>query len=127
VRVANIDLLETSGTVDLSASAELEPVWLGHIVHYSVQLVFSGTPAGTFKLQASNDVGSVNSASSVNQDSGIVNWTDLSGQSAVISASGNYLFVAENSGYCWVRLVWVASGAGTTPELTSARAYVKGM
>jgi hypothetical protein len=126
MRVKNEDLLD-GGTQALAASVNLAPVWLGHICNYSIQLVYTGTPAGSFKLQASNDVGNIDSASQAVQFSGLTNWTDIaSTDSGAISAAGNYLWNIQNAGYAWVRVVWTASGAGTTPVLTSARAYVKG-
>lgn len=122
MRINNEDLLD-NGPVDLSLSATLQPLWLGHIVNYSIQLVTSGTAAGTFKLQASNDAGHINASTSTNQ-SLLTNWTDL-GISATISGAGSVLLKDINAGYAWVRVVWTpTSGTGS---ITSARANVKGV
>jgi hypothetical protein len=123
MRVNNENLLDESGPLDASVNQNLPPVWLGHIMHYSVQLVVAGSPAGTFKLQASNDPGRINSTTSSNQVP-ITNWTDLS-ISTTISAAGTVLLRDSNCGYNWVRVVWTPSSG--TGSITSARAYVKGI
>ena len=125
MRVKNEDLLDESGAVNLAVDATLKPVWLGHIANYAIQLVFSGAPVGSFKLQASNDVGSINSAGSSMQESSITNWTDVADSAVAVTASGDIMWTVENAGYTWVRVVWtVTSGTGS---LNSARAYVKGV
>lgn len=126
MRVHNEDLLDDSGSMSLATSANLKPVWIGHTPWYSVQLVFTGVPAGSFKLQGSNDVGHINSASDTMQSTGVTNWTDLNITSGAIAAAGTYMFNVPDASYSWFRVVWTATGAGTTPVLSSARAYIKG-
>jgi len=124
MRVNNENLLQDSGPLDLSTNQTLEPVWLGHIAQYAVQLAFTGSPNGSFKLQASNDKGRINSATNVVQVSDLAVWTDITGSTALVTAAGDIMWDAENIGYNWVRIIWTAtSGSGS---LTSARVYVKG-
>ncbi len=128
MRIKNENLLDDSGSVSLATSANLKATYLGHICNYAIQLVFTGTPAGSFKLQCSNDPAHPASASSAQQVSGITNWTDIADSSQVISAAGNHAWNIENAGYAWVRVVWTASGVGSgTPTLTVARNHVKGI
>jgi hypothetical protein len=124
MRIANINLLEDDGAVDLSADWESEPIWLGHIIDYAVQLVFTDTPNGTFKLQASNDPGECVNPTKSTQDAKVENWTDVAGSEQAVSANGDILWTVQNAGYQWVRVVWTnSSGNGS---LDSARANVKG-
>lgn len=125
MRVKNEDLLDQTGFISMASSFDMKPVWLGHIAYYSIQLVFIGTPTGNFKLQASNDLGSINSASESNQDNDILNWTDIADSAQAITAGGDHMWTVENAGYNWVRVVWTqTAGTGT---LISARCYVKGV
>ena len=125
MRVKNENLLDDSGPVDLSLSADLKSVWLGHIANYSIQLQFTGAPQGNFRLQASNDPGRIDAASGVLQVSNIAIWTDIADSAQTISAAGDHMWTVENAGYTWVRVVWTQTGGSGT--LTSARAYVKGI
>ena len=130
MRVANENLLQLDGAVvsgDLSTSRQFKPVYLGHIFSFSVQCVVTGTPNGTFKLQASNDPVNALQSTEAQQASQVVNWTDIQGSEAQVTEAGNVLWDAQNSAYEWVRLVWVADSAGTSPVLTSARIKVKGV
>lgn len=124
MRIANENLIP-SGAQDMSTSFDLAPVYLGHIVNYSIQLVFTGSPVGTLSLQCSNDPGFPTGNSPVVQSSNVTNWTIITGSSQAISAAGNVVWNVENAGYTWVRVDYVAtSGAGS---LTSARTNVKGV
>lgn len=124
MRVKNENLLDDSGPISLATNQNLPAIWLGHISNYAIQLVFTGTPGGNFKLQASNDFGSINSASPDMQDSGISNWTDITDSALTVSAAGDIMWTVENAGYNWVRVVWTQTSS--TGTLTSARCYVKG-
>lgn len=123
MRIANEDLL--NGVLpDMVGSFNLRPVWLGHICNYSIQLVFTGSPVGAFKLQGSDDPGQANGGQTP-QAKGVTNWTDITSSSQSVSAAGNIMWDVANAGYNWVRVAYtVTSGTGT---LTSARANVKGV
>src|SRR5574343_407072 len=112
MRVKNENLI--SAPVAMAASFELRPVWLAHIANYSIQLVFTGSPGGNFKLQASNDEGYIDSAGGAQQYTNVVNWTDIADSAQTISAAGDHMWTVENAGYNWVRVVWTAaSGSGS--------------
>lgn len=124
MRVKNENLIE-AGPLDLSVSQTLRPVWLGHIANFSIQLFFTGTPGGSFTLQASNDPGQIDQAGQAVQYAGVTNWTTVADSAFTVSAAGDVMWDVQNTGYNWVRVVWTqTSGSGS---LTSARAYVKGV
>lgn len=110
---------------DLSTSQTSEPVWLGHIANYSIQIFFSGTPGGNFKLQMSNDLGNPQANIEADRDFGIDNWTDIADSALTVAAAGDVAWNYRDAGYRWVRVVWTqTSGSGT---ITSIRFNVKGI
>lgn len=112
MRVKNLNIIP-SGAVTLDQNRDLDEVGLEHIANYSIQLVFTGTPSGSFKLQCSND------------DSDPSNWTDISGSSQTVSAAGSVTWNVENAGYKWVRVVYTFTAS--TGSLTVARCHIKGI
>jgi len=128
VRIFNEDILEVDGVrtaPSMAANFTLHPIYLGHIVDYSIQLVFTGTPGGNFKLQVSNDLGKINSTTEAEQVSNVTNWTDVAGSPQTISAAGDHTWAVENAGYRWVRVVWTQTSS--TGTLVSARVNGKGV
>lgn len=125
MRISNEDLLLDSGALAMATSFNSRPIWLGHICNYSIQLVFTGSPVGTFKLQLSNDAGHPNAQAKAEQSADVTHWTDITDSAQSISAAGDHSYQVANAGYTWVRVSWVAiSGSGS---LTSARCMVKGV
>jgi len=121
MRIQN-EALTLDGT-DMESTITSNAVWLAHIAHYSIQVVFTGSPNGTFKLQASNDVGAKDGGGLSSPT--ITNWTDIPSSSLAVSASGSSLWTISNAGYRWVRVVWTNS-ASSTAAITSIRFNVKG-
>lgn len=125
MRISNEDLLLESGVIDLSTGWASRPVWLGHIANFSIQLIFTGSPNGTFTLQMSNDQGHPNSQAKSEQSADVTHWTTISGSAQPISAAGDLGYDYNNAGFPWVRVVWTPSSG--TGSLTVARANVKGV
>jgi hypothetical protein len=72
----------------------------------SLQVIMTGTAAGTVKLQASNDEPLNNVAPS--------NWVDISGATVSVSAAGIFLIPKLDVCYNFLRAVYTfASGTGT--------------
>lgn len=117
MRVSNDTLL--SEPVDLSADWNSPPIWLGHIAGYSIQLVFSGTPSGAFRLQVSND-----KETSVESAAGVTNWTTMTGSTQLITEAGDHTWSIADSSYRWARVQWLA-GVGTG-SLDGAQFNAKG-
>lgn len=94
----------------LNAFNIFQPLDLEQIFGYSIQANYSGVPAGSLKLEASNDN---------------VNWTDIPGTAFTVAGPGSFLWNVSSSNYLYVRLVWTASG-GSTGTLTGL-AFVRGI
>lgn len=83
---------------------------------YAIQVTFTGTPTGTFKLQASCDP-----SSNLNPSQIPSNWTDIADSSFAVTAAGNYMWNIFEVMYNWVRLVYTdGSGGSSTAILTLA-------
>lgn len=124
MRNSQENLLAIGGTqnsmgTDMSGNLTSPAIYLGHVVNFSVQAVFTGSPIGAFKLQASNDPGV-----SANDYAKAVNWTDITSSTIAVTAAGNIAMNVVNAGYQWVRLVYTfSSGTGT---ITVAQIVTKG-
>jgi hypothetical protein len=99
----------------LAADYTSPEINVDHIGMMGIQLVFTGTPTGTFKLQ-----GSV----VVYEDSGTVNtWTDVADSSQAVSAAGNHMWNFTDIGFNRLRVVYTrTSGTGSL----DIRTYTKG-
>lgn len=110
-------------SVDLTTPWTSNPIPVAQVVHFSIQLQFSGAPEGTFRLRGSNDQGRPNSTDSLKGE-GITNWTLINGSSQLIEEAGDHMWDAREIGYRWVQVQWLPSaGTGT---LNSARFSTKG-
>jgi len=93
----------------------------------AIQAVFTATPTGTFKIQASSDP-----ATSYNSGNGqganpIVNWTDVANSSYAVTASGNYMWNIFDVCYNWVRLVYTDTSGGTSTATLMVQINAKGV
>jgi len=121
MRVHNEDIVEKFTTKSLIGDTECEALYLGHIVNFSIQLVFNGNPNGTFKIQASNDDEEAQHGDKVST------WTDIVGSSQLINEAGNHMWTVENSGFAWVRVVWLDDSSAASASITKASFYAKGV
>lgn len=120
--VYNDTLIES--VVDMSADFTLEPVFLGNIFSYSIQLAFEGAPIGEFKLECSNDKAKGIAPGRQTQSSSVTSWTDVTDSHQSITEAGNHTWDTRGFGYQWARVSYSAtSGAG---QLVKARMTAKG-
>lgn len=105
---------------DVSSSITSDAIWLGHIVNMSVQVVLTGSPNATLRLEASNDEGATENNLA---NATITNWTEIPTTSQTVNAAGSVLINLQDVGYRWFRLVWTGGGTGTI----SARYNLKGI
>lgn len=123
MRTYNVALIP-AGTVmnaDLASSA----AQLLDMSGYSIQVVFTGTPTGTFKLQASSDPYSKGTLSPAPAPS---HWTDVASSSVAVSAAGNYMWNVTDVFYDYVRVIYTDGSSGaSTAVITSCIFNGKGM
>lgn len=94
---------------DMSGSFNSPAVDIANLIGYSLQAVFTGTPNGTFKLQASCD-----------DLEAPVNWTDVGSSSVAITAAGSAIWNNDGAHYRWVRLVYTRSSGSGSCDVTVA-------
>ena len=105
MKTANVPLVKNG---DMSGTINSSPILLDQDVGVYFQAIFTGAPAGNFKLQASADVG-IQPAGTA-----ITNWTDYTGSAVSITAAGDYAWDVTTTSARWMRLVYVpSSGSGT--------------
>lgn len=96
------DYTELFAGDSLGGDLASDPVNLYKVESYAVQVIWTGTPVGDFKLQASCDQGEDEIGT------GVTNWDDISG--AVQAAGGAAGSVIINNtltpGYNWLRLIY---------------------
>lgn len=100
MRNVNASVLSASD----NASTNGSQIDAGQLVASSFHAYFGDArAAGTFKLQASNTPGNVQS------NTVAANWVDIPNQSATISAGGSALLTIANMAYRWIRAVYTTT------------------
>lgn len=105
--------------VTLNANWESEPIWIGHAVHFSVYLQFTGVPEGIFSLLYSNDLNEPNSAAQP------TNFANIVGSEQSIDEAGTHGYSVQNAGYRWVKIKY--NYVTSTGTLVSATFHSKGV
>jgi hypothetical protein len=91
-------------SASMTQSLVSDAVDLRESTGFSVQLVYTGSPVGTFTLEASND--KLNATPTT--------WVTVDNSSTAIAASGNFMINMEKSYFGWVRVKYTfTSGTGT--------------
>jgi len=107
------------------------PIELSNLFGFSIQIVFTGTPTGVFKLQASCDpVANPKETIGVNGAPKFepTNWSDVEDSEFTVTAAGNVFWnYAQNVNWSYVRVFYTDNSAGSTATITSARFNGKGV
>lgn len=123
MRVYNIPNIIPKNTI-MNTTLNSNPIQLLLTYSYAIQIVFTGTPTGTFKLQASCDAAA--NAVSTGLYTGInapVNWTDIPNTSTMISSAGNVLFNIQDVGYNWVRINYADGSSGMATSIITVSTF----
>jgi hypothetical protein len=100
------------------------PVPLYQTFAYAIQVVFTGTPTGTFSLQGSCDPIPQARVEEIVP----TNWSTIINSSISVSAAGNLMWNVAEIGYNYVRVVYTDTSGGTsTAIITAANFNGKGM
>lgn len=93
---------------------------------YNIQIVYTGTPTGTFKLQASSDNSATMTAAGQTPYKP-TNWTDVLDSSQAVTASGSVMWNVEWASYNFVQVVYTDGSSGSsTAVITVATFNCKG-
>lgn len=112
----------------MNATINSMAVQVYNAISFGIQVFFTGTPTGNFKLQASCD-SAINAISSGNYSGTNLptNWTDVANSTFTVSAAGNVEWDYDAPGFNWVRVVYTDTSSGTsTAIITSSTANIKG-
>lgn len=96
MRLTSIEL--TPNPVLIDANWQSQPIWIGHIEHFSVYLQFSGVPEGTFSLEYSNDL------IEPHLNKAPTNFATIVGSEQIIDEAGTHGWNVQNAGYRWLRI-----------------------
>lgn len=109
-----------SGAMTGTTTIVSDPVPLEQIYGFAVQAIYTGTPVGTFSLQASSDAPARTPQTSNGGPDTVTNWATIVGSTQAISGAGNFMWNVSGGFYRYVRLVYTnTSGTGTlTAELS---------
>lgn len=108
----------------MNADINSGPLQLYEMFGYSIQIEWTGSPTGAFKLQASSDPIYKNAQVQPVP----VNWTDIADSTVTVSTSGNYMWNVFDVMYNYVRLVYTdGSGGVSNAILTQAEFNGKGV
>lgn len=112
------------GTV-LSATRNSAAQQLYNSFVYAIQVVITGTPTGSLKLQASCD--QAYSGKPTSGSSGLnplpVNWTDIASSSQAVTAAGSVIWNITDPGYNWVRIVYTDTSSGSSTAVIASSSF----
>lgn len=91
---------------------------LTNMFGYSIQIEWSGTATGAFKLQGSSD----SSLTQNHQGTWPINWTDIDDSSTVVTTSSLGYNVTDVM-YNWVRLVYTDASGGTSAAILTTATF----
>ena len=91
---------------------------------YCIQIVFTGTPTGSFKLQGSND-NSATKTAAAQFPYVVTNWTDIPNSSQNVTEAGSVLLrdPAYFSQYNFVRAVYTDTSSGISTAIITVSTF----
>lgn len=118
---SNSITMMTGGVMTGTSTIVSDAIPLDQIIAFAIQAVYTGTPVGTIKLQASCDAPERTNQTS-NGTSTPMNWTDVIDSPYAVSGAGTFMWNVTTSGYRFVRVVYTnTSGIGVLGALMCAK------
>lgn len=112
------DQKKIADAVSMGSTVSSIGIDLNQLALGSIQAVWTGTPAGNFTIQVSNDIVQTN-PTGTDPAANVVNWTTYSGSTqAAGGAAGDFMWVLSDIGYRWVRLTYTRSSSTGTLNAT---------
>lgn len=104
----------------MNATINSTPMQLSNMIGFTIQAVWTGTPTGSFKLQASSDA-----VPNLAQTTAFVptNWTDVATSAQAVSAAGNYMWNVTDVMYNYVRVVYTDTSSGTSTAIVTSLVF----
>lgn len=122
MRTNNIPHIITANAI-MNATINSLAVPLYQVYGYSIQIVFTGTPTGSFKLQASDDPVPQAGSPSITAQATPTNWTDIVNSTQAITAAGSIIWTVTDAFYNWVRVVYTDTSGGTSTAIVTVSTY----
>lgn len=115
-----------AGTV-MNTTMNSLPMQLQDMFGFSIQIVFTGTPTGAFKLQASCDP-VPNQNLVIGANGAIVysvpNWSDVANSTFNVAAAGNVFWNYDGTvNWNFVRVVYTDSSSGSSTAITTVSTF----
>lgn len=117
MRVYPLSAIIPASTV-LNTTVNSTAMQLYNMFGYAIQIVFTGTPTGSFKLQASNDQVSFPTGTWVP-----TNWTDVTNSSQSVAAAGSVMWNVSDVMYNWVRVVYTDTSSGSSTAIITVSEF----
>ncbi len=120
-----IQLTMSSTTMTSTNVLTSSPIPLDQLWGCAVQVAWTGTPTGNFKIQGSCDAPPNANQTSAPASVVITNWSDVTSNVAAGGAAGSAILNLADIGYRWARLVYTNSGSSGL--ITVSQACLKGV
>ena len=117
MQIYNYPNIIPAGTV-MNTTFTSTAMQINNQLFYAVQIVFTGTPTGSFALQASCD-SALNTVSPGAFPFVVTNWTTIPSSTQAVVAAGSIMWNMDFQAYNFVRVLYTdGSGGASTAIIT---------
>lgn len=116
--------IQTNQALNVSSNSPASP--LKYIFMYTIAANITGVPAGTIRLQASNDPETNDTPPGGVPFPQPTNWADITGSTFVVAGPQTVMWNVRYIGYNYVRVVYTDTSGGTSTATMSVIINAKG-